>query len=130
MTYSADKKELSLKKMIKIAVLVCASLAMSANAKKPSETSGKDLTKQLKVIFKNSLKDPDSAKFKDEFLSFHESENAIALCGFFNSKNSYGGYVGFQPFIVTAESMVISDTVEVPTATRYLWPIWCLKPIK
>lgn len=39
------------------------------------------------------LKDPDSAKFR-EILSTKER-----ICGQINSKNSYGGYVGFKRFI-------------------------------
>ena len=50
-----------------------------------------------------TLKDPDSAKFewtkipKEEL--WPKSRNAFDYCATVNAKNSYGGYIGFQPFI-------------------------------
>ena len=47
---------------------------------------------------KSRLKDPASALFKD--VAAHEtSKGAIAVCGQVNSKNSFGGYGGFEGFI-------------------------------
>lgn len=46
---------------------------------------------------RSSLKDPDSAKFKD-IIAFKTKTSSIAACGFVNAKNSYGGYVGYTPF--------------------------------
>lgn len=40
-----------------------------------------------------ALKDPESAKFRNEFLM------RDALCGEVNAKNSMGGYTGFKRFI-------------------------------
>lgn len=117
-------------KVLAIAVLILASLSTPVIAKTQASPSAKQLINSLKLIYKDSLKDPDSAKFKDVFLSLHETENAKALCGLANSKNSYGGYVGFQPFIVTMDGTVINNTEDVPTATLYLWPVWCSRPIK
>ena len=42
---------------------------------------------------KHMLKDPESARFSLEI------QHAEAVCGFVNSKNSYGGYVGESPYI-------------------------------
>jgi hypothetical protein len=42
---------------------------------------------------KQMLKDPESARFSLEI------QHAEAVCGFVNSKNSYGGYVGESPYI-------------------------------
>lgn len=39
------------------------------------------------------LKDPDSARFR-----WLPSASGLTYCGFVNSKNSFGGYTGFQPF--------------------------------
>jgi len=47
---------------------------------------------------RDQLKDPDSAKFSDLKASITDN-NAVSVCGFVNAKNSYGGYVGKQPFI-------------------------------
>lgn len=62
----------------------------------------------LILIMKSRLKDPDSAKFQnvntffDEFIldSGNSAITRAAICGQVNSKNSYGGYAGFNNFIV------------------------------
>jgi hypothetical protein len=55
---------------------------------------------QLKEIVQSTLKDPESARFKNiTYLSQR------ALCGEVNSKNSYGGYVGFKSFVVDFEGV-------------------------
>ncbi|MER9833399.1 hypothetical protein NKJ28_00280 [Mesorhizobium sp. M0145] len=46
---------------------------------------------------KESLKDPDSAKFKG-LLAIKQVEGADIACGLVNAKNSFGGYGGFTPF--------------------------------
>lgn len=47
----------------------------------------------------DNLKDPDSAQFK----------NQNGLCGEVNSKNSLGGYVGFQRFIAGRSDFVVFE---------------------
>lgn len=80
------------------------------------------LTSQLRKRVVDSLKDPDSAKFKDVFLGYSEDPKSSvrSLCGFVNARNSMGGYVGFTPFIANTEGM-LSMGEEV----AYLWPVWC-----
>jgi hypothetical protein len=46
-----------------------------------------------RTAVKQNLKDPESARFVGEI------QQAEAICGFVNSKNSYGGYVGDSPYI-------------------------------
>ena len=47
---------------------------------------------------KTKLKDPDSAKFKGVY--FFRGEDGVPMtCGAVNSKNSFGGYGGFQRFV-------------------------------
>lgn len=59
------------------------------------------MTKELQVAFetavKSSLKDPDSATFR-HFGAFKDADGGLRECGEVNSKNSYGGYVGFTRF--------------------------------
>jgi ribosomal protein L37E len=50
-----------------------------------------------KLAVKKRLKDPDSAEFKDVFANV--GENISVACGYVNSKNSFGGYTGYQRFI-------------------------------
>lgn len=48
-------------------------------------------------LFKQ-LKDPDSAKVR-----WPAFQGGTAYCGFFNAKNSYGGYVGYQAFMASVK---------------------------
>ncbi len=61
--------------------------------------SGK--AKAMKVVAM-ALVDPESAKFED-VKYFNETGSA---CGYVNSKNRMGGYVGFTPFVVTSNGEV------------------------
>lgn len=66
------------------------------------------------------LKDPDSAEFRN--VRFHQGKDGVPMtCGEVNSKNSFGGYGGFQRFISAgrdeltylSEQMDASDFAEV-----------------
>jgi hypothetical protein len=50
---------------------------------------------------RDKLKDPDSANFRNVELHAGAKPEAgsVYVCGEVNSKNSYGGYVGFRPFM-------------------------------
>lgn len=57
----------------------------------------------------NTLKDPESAKFRNVRLVKYLEGSVI--CGEVNGKNSYGGYVGFKPFVAsTTLSMMYSTS--------------------
>jgi hypothetical protein len=53
---------------------------------------------------KDMLKDPDSARFRSEFVT-HDG----TVCGFVNAKNSYGGYGGFKRYIVETDRVTLDD---------------------
>lgn len=55
--------------------------------------------KLLRAAFEKTLKDSESARFRN--IQYQETEvpGGWTMCGEFNAKNSYGGYVGFQPFL-------------------------------
>lgn len=46
------------------------------------------------------MKDPESARFAD-LVSVVDKGGTSIVCGWINAKNSYGGYVGYTPFVVT-----------------------------
>lgn len=52
----------------------------------------------------SQLKDPDSTKFRNERVIRRESsgQQNVFVCGELNSRNSYGGYVGYQPYYYSA----------------------------
>lgn len=67
------------------------------------------------------LKDPDSAKwFGLQLAPPKKPGGEPSVCGWVNSKNSYGGYVGFQPFSVSA-GMVLMWGGENDDMFRYAW---------
>ena len=55
----------------------------------------------LKQAVRQNLKDPDSAKFGSytAFSFIEKGDKQIAVCGYVNAKNSYGGYGGEQAYI-------------------------------
>ncbi|WP_162058291.1 hypothetical protein [Undibacterium sp. KW1] len=57
---------------------------------------------QGEKLVRNSLKDPDSAIFRD--VKYVRSTKGV--CGLVNAKNSMGGYVGFNDFYVEAGGKV------------------------
>jgi len=50
-----------------------------------------------KTAVRSKLKDPNSAMFKEVFYS--KSGGVPMTCGLVNSKNSFGGYGGYQRFV-------------------------------
>lgn len=60
---------------------------------------------------KEGLKDPGSAQFKDVVVKTN-SLGETAVCGQYNARNSFGGYVGFQPFGVVS-SVVTTEITEI-----------------
>lgn len=79
----------------------------------------KKLDIQAQNIVKNSLKDGESAKFRNQW----------ELCGEVNAKNSFGAYTGFQRYILTKEKIYFeneynSDSVSID-AFNQLWNSEC-----
>lgn len=56
---------------------------------------------------KRGLKDPDSAKFQN--LRIANYNNGKVVCGEINTKNSYGGYVGYERFVAGISGAEIFD---------------------
>jgi hypothetical protein len=62
---------------------------------------------QAQIALANSMKDPSSTQFRNVRLVKYLEGNVI--CGEVNGKNSYGGYVGFTPFVASTSSAVLYD---------------------
>lgn len=88
----------------------------------------RDLLEKLRHSARSSLKDPESAKFSEERLYNGEDRDVVSLCGYVNSRNSYGGYSGKQAFIVTTSGLVMFQE-EQPRSFGYVWDVWCIQPI-
>ena len=75
--------------------------------KKVNDKLTKTFAEILKVEVKDGLKDPESAQLKNiahygAYTTFMDGTRIQlsnhTICGEVNSKNFYGGYVGFRPF--------------------------------
>lgn len=102
-------------------LLVAAISAHAAPKTKSSHKPKVDPIEQAHERVRDLLKDPDSAKFRSEFIG-----KDGAVCGFVNSKNSYGGYAGFTRYVVNAETARIDslDPKEWWKMDSY-WGDWC-----
>ena len=61
---------------------------------------------------RDSMKDPSSAQFEDvQAVAYQDGK---VVCGSVNAKNSYGGYVGFTPFVAVASGADIYFDSEFP----------------
>ena len=72
---------------------------------------------------RSKLKDGGSAKFKNVY--FHRGPDGIPMtCGHVNSKNSFGGYSGFQRFI-SAGKPELTFIEEQVTDFSTIWNKFC-----
>jgi hypothetical protein len=53
----------------------------------------------------HGLKDPDSVQYDNiRAVGLTEHPSTWAICGSFNARNAYGGYVGYRRFVLIGES--------------------------
>ena len=97
------------------------STSASSNYSNPSKQQNWILTSQDGV--RSKLKDPGSAKFKDSF--FVVWKNTPVVCGSVNSKNSMGGYGGFQRFVASGTSIAYLEEEVADFAN--VWREMCQK---
>jgi hypothetical protein len=104
--------------MIGISVLLvgCAQSRSTPAPKAPPVPTWKnvELTKDIEysgtALVRDSLKDPDSAKFSGLYaVKRIDGQGPTGLCGYVNAKNSYGGYVGKKRFFAGATLASIWD---------------------
>ncbi len=113
-------------------VILFGVLAPSGDKNTPTPDIYQDTGKQYawnelgKETIKAKLKDGDSAKFKDVFFHTHQLEDGKRMpitCGLVNSKNSFGGYTGYQKFI--ASGSVLSFLEEEVDDFNKVWSTFC-----
>jgi hypothetical protein len=92
--------------------------AFAAPKHKAQPTPKPDPIAQARERVKEMLKDPDSAKFRTEFVG-----KDGAVCGFVNAKNSYGGYSGFERYVVSADSVLLDGGESWKMDSR--WSDYC-----
>ncbi|MFZ5666929.1 MAG: hypothetical protein ACOY7L_17085 [Pseudomonadota bacterium] len=70
-----------------------------------------------------TLKDPDSAQFRNEIVGEHDGM-AVA-CGEVNAANSYGGKVGYQRFVMQNHASVLFEESTDPLIFETAWVGTC-----
>lgn len=88
--------------------LHCLAVTVAALTYCPAAAQTADISIELQRVFKavsgkmqSTLKEPDSAKFRDTFYVGHVGQDGLtrySICGQINSRNSFGGYTGWQTF--------------------------------
>ena len=73
---------------------------------------------------KGKLKDPNSAEFRDVFVS--KKAGAPFVCGEVNAKNSFGGFTGFQKFIAGGEVVVVASQMQAGDMDE-VWGKTCVR---
>lgn len=91
-----------LKTMFAFAMTIIASACQTVESP-PIQTTpyqlNADEVKAVQQGVRNSLKDPTSAIFGENFSAAQKDPGIVYVCGTVNAKNSFGGYVGNQPFL-------------------------------
>lgn len=83
-----------------VRAVILAAAALGACATIPPLTPMPLTPAQIKTVedgARRGLKDPDSAKFEG-IVGGRNAQGDVFACGYVNSRNSFGGYVGMQPF--------------------------------
>lgn len=78
-----------------------------------------DILKLRKPLL-DRLKNPQSARFRNEVIYDNQIVNSTVLCGEINAHNSYGAYTGYTPFVTYK-----NKTVSVNTNNKGLVSILC-----
>jgi hypothetical protein len=103
----------------------------SSPARPPAEAEAKERQEQIlgdevvasaKRAVLRLLRDPESAQFRDVFVKRTSTIGTVA-CGEVNSKNGFGGYVGFKHFVSAGGSVVMEDQHD---DSAMVWRVACL----
>ena len=78
-----------------------------------------------KEAIQQKLKDPSSAQFKNVFFN-RALNNTPVVCGEVNSKNSFGGYAGFQRFVAAGSQFAYLEN-ELSGDFGDVWEQLCIK---
>lgn len=82
-------------------------LAMKTDNFLKSGKTEEDAKSQAIQSLMDTLKDPDSAKFRNVRMRNYDGMHII--CGELNAKNSYGGYTGYKKFAAAPDESVIES---------------------
>lgn len=104
-----------------VLLYICASCA--AVAADLTLQQKKDLyVMEMQDRVRAQLKDPDSAEFRAGH--FSEKGGAKVVCGEVNSKNSFGGFTGFQRFIAAGNLVFLEENMAAGEMDKS-WSLLC-----
>jgi hypothetical protein len=65
-----------------------------------------------------SVRDPSSTSFRNVFIQKRVTDKGepLTLCGEVNGKNGYGGFTGFQPFILIGDKVSVGKVFSMDVA--------------
>lgn len=76
---------------------------------------GSDAIVAGKRAVKNTLKDQDSAEFKNVYANYTEKSGVVA-CGQVNAKNSFGAFTGFKAFVSDGKTVILEGRDDIKKA--------------
>lgn len=85
------------KMKIKIAFVCIATLYSVTTLSEAKKIDIQAFVAEAKAELTKDFKDPNSATYRNVAV-YKDGDNELVLCGEVNSKNSFGGYVGFSLF--------------------------------
>lgn len=90
-----------------------AALAASFSAHAAAPTNAQFIAAAQKGV-RDEMKDPGSAEFRNvKVYPKGGAKTMTTVCGEVNAKNSYGGYVGFRPFVASISDKADAAIVQV-----------------
>ena len=96
--------------------MILRSCGSSKTEKETTNISDSYTVANAQISIESQLKDPESAKFKNMRVSII---NPKVVCGEVNSKNSFGGYTGFQKFVSVGEAVLFVDGSDSDVTKKY-----------
>jgi hypothetical protein len=71
-----------------------------------------------KKVAANALRDPSSAQFRN--VKAVTNDLGAAVCGEINGKNAFGGYAGFQDFVVVGQRAWVQTGADASSSVEDL----------
>lgn len=97
--------------------------ACSENEETAKKVDKAIMISKARDLVRAILKDPDSAEFRNEYISDYMGR-AVA-CGEVNANNSFGGKTGYQRYIAANDSAVVTEDSMLPSEFEQTWNTIC-----
>jgi hypothetical protein len=105
-------------------VVVALGLASSAYAQSPIFTpeqraEGEAQVRKAAEIIASTSRDPSSVTFRNVVVQKRVTKDGrepITVCGEVNGRNGYGGFTGFQAFVLLGDNVEVGDSMGLPVS--------------